>query len=68
MLRGLSEVRDKAPAVLLIHEIYGLSDWALDITDELAGAGYVVITPDLLTGMAPGEEARLNWQREGSRR
>jgi carboxymethylenebutenolidase len=48
------EVKDKAPVVLVIHEIFGLTDWARSVTDELAEAGYIAIAPDLLSGMAPG--------------
>lgn len=46
------EVKDKATTVVLIHEIFGLSDWACEMADELAGAGYIVIAPDLLSGSA----------------
>ncbi|HUX68133.1 MAG TPA: dienelactone hydrolase family protein [Terriglobales bacterium] len=42
------------PVVLVIHEIFGLSDWAQEVTDELAAAGYVAIAPDLLSGEGPG--------------
>jgi carboxymethylenebutenolidase len=48
------EVKDKAPAVIVIHEIFGLSDWARGVTDQLAEAGYITIAPDLLSGTAPG--------------
>jgi carboxymethylenebutenolidase len=48
------EVKDKATAVLVIHEIYGLTDWVRSVTDQLAEAGYIAIAPDLLSGMAPG--------------
>ena len=48
------EVKDKATAVIVIHEIYGLTDWARSVTDELAAEGYIAIEPDLLSGMAPG--------------
>jgi carboxymethylenebutenolidase len=48
------EVKDKAKAVVLIHEIYGLSDWMRGVADQLAEAGYIAIAPDLLSGMAPG--------------
>jgi carboxymethylenebutenolidase len=48
------EVKDKAPAVLVIHEIFGLTDWVRSVTDQLAEAGYIAIAPDLLSGMAPG--------------
>ncbi len=47
------EVKKKATAVVVIHEIYGMSDWVQALTDELAEAGYVAIAPDLLSGMAP---------------
>jgi carboxymethylenebutenolidase len=45
------EVKDKATAVVVIHEIFGLSDWVRLLTDELAEAGYIAIAPDLLSGM-----------------
>src|SRR6266481_6220291 len=47
------EVKDKATAVVVIHEIFGLTDWARSVTDELAEAGYIAIAPDLLSGMGP---------------
>ena len=46
------EVKDKATTVVLIHEIYGLTDWACEMADELAAEGYIVIAPDLLSGSA----------------
>ncbi len=48
------EVKDKATAVVLIHEIFGLTDWVRSVTDQLAAEGYIVIAPDLLSGAAPG--------------
>jgi carboxymethylenebutenolidase len=50
------EVKTKAPAVLVIHEIFGLTDWAKNLTDELAAAGYIAIAPDLLS--APGKDTQ----------
>jgi len=47
------EVSNKAPVVVLIHEIFGLSDWAKLMADELAAKGYIVIAPDLLSGAGP---------------
>jgi carboxymethylenebutenolidase len=47
------EVKTKAPVVILIHEIFGLSDWAKEMADELAAQGFIVIAPDLLTGFGP---------------
>ncbi len=46
------EVKDKATTIVLIHEIFGLTDWARSAADELAEAGYIVIAPDLLSGSA----------------
>ena len=48
------EVKDKATAVILIHEIFGLTDWVREVADRLAEAGYIAIAPDLLSGTAPG--------------
>ena len=47
------EVSHKAPVVIVIHEIFGLSDWARELTDEIAAEGYIAIAPDLLSGMGP---------------
>jgi carboxymethylenebutenolidase len=48
------EVREKATAVVVIHEIFGLTDWVRGVCDQLAEAGYIAIAPDLLSGAAPG--------------
>src|SRR5215470_15401576 len=47
------ESKDKRPVVLIIHEIFGLSDWAQELADEVASAGYIAVAPDLLSGAAP---------------
>ena len=47
------EVKDKATAVIVIHENQGLTDWVRGVTDQLAEAGYIAIAPDMLSGMAP---------------
>jgi carboxymethylenebutenolidase len=47
------EVKTKAPVVILIHEIFGLSDWAKEMADELAAQGFIVVAPDLLSGFGP---------------
>jgi carboxymethylenebutenolidase len=47
------EVKEKAPVVVLIHEIFGLSDWMRSMADQLAERGYIAIAPDLLSGMGP---------------
>ncbi|MGC8643248.1 MAG: dienelactone hydrolase family protein, partial [Isosphaeraceae bacterium] len=48
------EVKEKAPAVVVIHEIFGLADWPKLLADELAEAGYIAIAPDLLSGAGTG--------------
>jgi carboxymethylenebutenolidase len=52
-LIGFPERKDKAPVVLVIHEIFGHTDWVQSVVDDLAAAGYIAIAPDLLSGMAP---------------
>jgi carboxymethylenebutenolidase len=47
------QLRDKAPAMVVIHEIFGMTDWVESVTDEFAAAGYIAIAPDFLSGMAP---------------
>jgi carboxymethylenebutenolidase len=48
------EVKDKALAVLVIHENKGLQTFEKGVADQLAEAGYIAIVPDLLSGMGPG--------------
>src|SRR5262245_54234875 len=47
------EVKDKATAVVVIHEIFGLADWVRSVADQLAEAGVIAIAPDLLSGAGP---------------
>jgi len=47
------QVKDKATAVVLIHENRGLSDWVRGVADQLAEAGYIALAPDLLSGAGP---------------
>ena len=44
------ERKEKAPVVLVIHEIFGLTDWVRGVCDQLAEAGVIAIAPDLLSG------------------
>src|SRR6266571_180552 len=48
------ERKDKAGVVIVIHEIYGLSDWIRGVADQLARDGFLAIAPDLLSGHGPG--------------
>jgi carboxymethylenebutenolidase len=47
------EIKDKAPVVIVIHEIYGASDWIRAVADQLAADGFIAIAPDLLSGKGP---------------
>ena len=47
------ETKQKAAAVVVIHENMGLTDWVRSVADQLAAAGYIAIAPDLLSGMGP---------------
>jgi carboxymethylenebutenolidase len=47
------EVKDKAPAVVVIHENKGLSDWVRSAADQFAEAGVIAIAPDHLSGLGP---------------
>ena len=44
------ERKDKAPAVLVVQEIFGLTDWLRSMCDELAENGVIAIAPDFLKG------------------
>jgi carboxymethylenebutenolidase len=48
------ERRDKAPVVIVIHEIYGLTDWIRAVADQLAADGFIAVAPDLISGKGPG--------------
>lgn len=47
------ESKGKTPVVLVIHEIFGMTDWVEDLADQVAGAGYIAVAPDLLSGLGP---------------
>ena len=47
------ERKDKAPVVIVIQEIYGLTDWIRSVADQLAADGFIAIAPDLLSGHGP---------------
>lgn len=46
------EAKEKTPVVLVIHEIFGLTDWVKSLCDQLAENGVIAICPDLLSGQA----------------
>lgn len=43
------ERKDKAPTVIVIHEIFGLTDWEPTMGDHFAAQGYIAVVPDLLS-------------------
>jgi carboxymethylenebutenolidase len=48
------ERKERAAVVIVIHEIYGLSDWVRGVADQLAQEGFLTVAPDLLSGKGPG--------------
>lgn len=49
------ERKDKAPVVIVIQEIFGLTDWIRGVADQLAKEGFIAIAPDFLSGMGPNK-------------
>jgi len=45
------ETKDKAPVVIVIHEIFGLTEWIESIADAFAAEGFIAIAPDLISGV-----------------
>jgi carboxymethylenebutenolidase len=58
---------DSAPVVLVVHEIFGLSDWVRSVADRLAAEGFIAIAPDLLSGKAPGGGGSSSVDPDGAR-
>lgn len=50
------EVAEKAPVVIVIHEIFGFTDWVQSVADAFAAEGFIAIAPDLISGMEGAEE------------
>lgn len=44
------ERSDKAPAVIVVHEIMGLTDWVRAVADHLASQGFIALAPDMISG------------------
>ena len=59
---------DKAPVVVVIHEIYGLTDWVRAVADQLAAEGFIAIAPDLLSGKGPDGGGSDSVDNDGARR
>jgi carboxymethylenebutenolidase len=56
-----------APAVVVLQEIFGVNQVMRDITDGLAGQGYLAICPDLFWRIEPGiditDQSEAEWKR-----
>ena len=51
---------------MVIHEIYGLTDWIRAVADQLAAEGYIAIAPDILTGKGPDGGGTESVDRDGA--
>ena len=60
--------RDKAPVVIVVMEIFGLSDWIRGVTDQLAKEGFIAIAPDFLSGMGPNKGGSAELGEQGATR
>jgi carboxymethylenebutenolidase len=56
----------KAPVVVVIQEVFGLSDWIRGVADQLAAEGFIAVAPDLLSGHGPnsGDSSSFAGQQE----
>ena len=48
------ERRDKAGVVIVIQEVFGLTDWLRGVADQLAKEGFIAVAPDMVSGFGPG--------------
>jgi carboxymethylenebutenolidase len=44
----------KAPVVVVVHEIFGLSTWVRGVADQVAAEGFIAIAPDFLSRVRGG--------------
>jgi carboxymethylenebutenolidase len=61
------ERSDNAPVVIVIHEIFGLTDWIRAVADQIAAEGYIAIAPDLLSGKGPGGGGSMSVSNDDAR-
>src|SRR6516162_2693512 len=56
----------KAPVVVVIMEIFGLSDWIRGVADQLAAEGFIAVAPDIVVGHGKdgGDTSSLSTQQE----
>ena len=48
------ERKDKAGVVIVIQEVFGLTDWLRAVADQLAKEGFIAVAPDMVSGLGPG--------------
>lgn len=60
------EAKTKTPVILVIHEIFGMTDWVQEVSDEFAAAGYIAIAPDLLSGMGTNGAGSKSFDQDGA--
>jgi len=48
------ERKDKAGVVIVIQEVFGLTDWLRGVADQLAKEGFIAVAPDMVSGFGPG--------------
>jgi carboxymethylenebutenolidase len=56
----------KAPVVIVIQEIFGLTDWIRGVADQLAKEGFIAIAPDFMSGMGPNHGGSAELGEQGS--
>ena len=56
----------KAGVVIVIHEIYGLTDWVRAVADHVAQDGFIALVLDLLSGMGPNGTGSVEFGMQGS--
>ncbi len=58
---------EKAPAVVVIQEIFGVNQVMRDIADDLAAEGYLAVCPDLFWRIEPGiditDQSEAEWKK-----
>jgi carboxymethylenebutenolidase len=62
------ERRDKAAVVIVIQEIFGLTDWIRGVADQVAKEGFIAIAPDFMSGMGPNKGGSAELGEQGSTR
>ena len=50
--------RDRAPVVVVVHEIFGLSTWVRGVADQVAGDGFIAVAPDFLSRVRGGPSSQ----------